>query len=83
MHIFMYIYIAEQDKAIAFCHQKLSALGVTGRLRIGREVHTTPNPFNNGLLLSTVLPMTFTSRGLIPPSPAPILVFAPSLSHSR
>ena len=34
------VFIAEQDKAIAFCHQKLSALGVTGRLRIGREVQT-------------------------------------------
>eukprot|EP01035_Chromulina_nebulosa_P055725 gene55725-76376_t len=28
---------AEQDKTIAFCYQRLSALGVTGRLRIGRE----------------------------------------------
>lgn len=30
--------IGEQDAAIAFCYKTLSSLGMTGRLRIAREV---------------------------------------------
>jgi hypothetical protein len=31
-------YLAEQDAAIAFCYKTLNSLGMTGRLRIAREV---------------------------------------------
>jgi hypothetical protein len=36
---------AEQDAAIAFCYKTLSELGMTGRLRIAREVTCTYSLF--------------------------------------
>ena len=34
----IYYFAAEQDKAIAFCYKLLSSTGVSGRLRVAREV---------------------------------------------